>query len=76
MPAMNRKPTTLEEQLRQAIIASGMSQRKLGLACGVHQTQLSRFLRAERNLSLEAAGKVCAYLGLVLTPTTKQGRRV
>jgi transcriptional regulator with XRE-family HTH domain len=57
----------LADQLRQAIIHCGMSLNRLAKATGVHQAQLSRFLRKERSLQLTAAAKLCAYLGLRLT---------
>jgi plasmid maintenance system antidote protein VapI len=44
-----------------------MSLNKLAQATGVHKAQLSRFLRAEQSLTLKAAAKLCAYLGLRLT---------
>jgi transcriptional regulator with XRE-family HTH domain len=56
----------LEGQLRKAITASGVSLSKLAQATGVHKAQLSRFLRAERTMTLKAAAKVCAHLGLRL----------
>jgi transcriptional regulator with XRE-family HTH domain len=56
----------LEGQLRRAITANGVSLSKLAQATGVHKAQLSRFLRAERTMTLKAAAKVCAHLGLRL----------
>jgi transcriptional regulator with XRE-family HTH domain len=56
----------LEGRLRQAITASGVSLSRLALVTGVHKAQLSRFLRAERTLTLRAAAKVCNHLGLRL----------
>jgi transcriptional regulator with XRE-family HTH domain len=44
-----------------------MSLNQLAKATGVHQAQLSRFLRKQRSLQLPAAAKLCAYLGLHLT---------
>jgi transcriptional regulator with XRE-family HTH domain len=63
-----RKPTPdLVDQLRRAIAGCGMSLNRLGEATGVSKGQISRFLRAERSLTLPAAAKLCAYLGLRLT---------
>jgi DNA-binding phage protein len=56
----------LEGQLRRAITASRLSLSRLAQATGVHKAQLSRFLRAERTLTLKAAAKVCTHLGLRL----------
>lgn len=57
----------LIEQLRRAIAGCGLSMNQLGKAAGVNQAQLSRFLRAERTLTMPTAAKLCAYLGLRLT---------
>jgi transcriptional regulator with XRE-family HTH domain len=64
------KSLDLADQLRQAIRGCGMSLNQLAKATGVHQGQLSRFLRAERSLTLPAAAKLCTYLGLQLTGPT------
>jgi transcriptional regulator with XRE-family HTH domain len=55
------------DQLRQAITVCGMSLNRLAKATGVHQAQLSRFLRRERSLQLTAVVKLCNHLGLRLT---------
>jgi len=56
----------VSEQLRRAVRGCGLSLNQLAKESGVHQAQLSRFLRGERSLRLEAADKLCAYLGLRL----------
>jgi plasmid maintenance system antidote protein VapI len=61
------KAPDIEEQVRQAIRGSGLSLNKLAEATGVHKAQLSRFLRAEQSMTMRAAAKLCAYLGLYLT---------
>ena len=58
----------LEGQLRQAITTIGVSLSRLAQATGVHKAQLSRFLRAERTLTLKAAAK--RRLRAAGTPTT------
>jgi plasmid maintenance system antidote protein VapI len=60
------QPPDLEAQLRQEIAGCGLSLNQLAKATGVHQAQLSRFLRARRTLTLRAAAKLCAFLGLQL----------
>jgi transcriptional regulator with XRE-family HTH domain len=67
MSTARRKPPDLVAQLRRAIVSCGLSLNQLAEATGVHKAQLSRFLRAERSLTLPAAAKLCAYLGLRLT---------
>jgi len=57
----------LVEQLRNAIRASGESLNQLGERCGVGRDRLSRFLRGQRDLTLEAAEKIAEALGLQLT---------
>ena len=54
------------EQLRTAIRQSGLSLRRLGETSGLGADRLSRFLRGERGLTLEAAEKICLCLGLKL----------
>jgi plasmid maintenance system antidote protein VapI len=57
----------LVDQVRQAIAGSGLSLNQLAKATGVHQAQLSRFMRGERTLTLTAAARLCTYLGLHLS---------
>jgi transcriptional regulator with XRE-family HTH domain len=57
----------LADQLRQAIAESGITLYQLSQESGVHRSQLSRFVREERDLGLAMAGKVCEVLGLHLT---------
>jgi transcriptional regulator with XRE-family HTH domain len=57
----------LVEQLRDAIRSSGESLNHLGARAGVGRDRLSRFMRAERGLTLDAAEKLCRALGLRLT---------
>ena len=66
MARARRKPPDLAEQLRRAITRCGLSLNQLAAATGVHKAQLSRFLRAERSLTLTAASKLCAHLALRL----------
>jgi len=62
------KAMGLEAQLRQAIVESGISQRRLAALAGIHQPQLSWFLRGTKSLTLWAAGRIAEVLGLELTP--------
>jgi transcriptional regulator with XRE-family HTH domain len=56
------------EQLREAIRDSGQSLNQLAKTCGVGPDRLSRFLRGQRDLTFEAASRVCEALHLELTP--------
>jgi transcriptional regulator with XRE-family HTH domain len=57
----------LADQLRQAINDSGITIYQLSQDSGVHRSQLSRFMRGQRDLGLVIADKVCEVLGLRLT---------
>jgi plasmid maintenance system antidote protein VapI len=61
------RPPDIAEQLRRAVMGCGLSLNGLAKVTGVHQANLSRFVRGERSLSLPAAAKLCSYLGLALT---------
>ncbi|MBK6940944.1 MAG: helix-turn-helix transcriptional regulator [Planctomycetes bacterium] len=58
----------LSAALRRAIETSGLSSYRLAQESGVSQGQLSRFLRAERTLSLDAVDRLTAFLKLELVP--------
>ena len=52
----------LETIVRQMIIESGRSQHSIASESGVSPTQLSRFVRAERSLTLPAVSKLAKSL--------------
>lgn len=64
-------PFDLEGDLRRAITGAGVSLNQLGREAGVDPAQLSRFVRGTRTLTLKAAAKVCARLGLRLTDSER-----
>jgi transcriptional regulator with XRE-family HTH domain len=55
------------DQLRKVIIDSGESQLSIADATGINQGNLSKFLRDERNLSLENFAVLCDYFKLKLS---------
>jgi plasmid maintenance system antidote protein VapI len=57
---------TMREMIIQAIEDSGKSVRSVALDAGITQPQLSRFVRGERDLLLDAADKLAKSLGLEL----------
>ena len=57
---------TMREVIIQAIEVSGKSVRSVALNAGISQPQLSRFVKGERDLLLDAADKVAKSLGLEL----------
>ena len=64
-----------EEQLKEAIINSGMSQSELAELSGVTQGQLSHFLadgESHRGLAMSSASKIAEVLGLELRPIKKR----
>jgi hypothetical protein len=60
------RQVNLSDQLRQAIRTCGVSVYRLSQDSGVDRSQLSRFLRGQRDLGLTAAEKICRVLGLRL----------
>jgi transcriptional regulator with XRE-family HTH domain len=70
-----KRATTVTEQLKEAIRASGKSLNQLGKDSGVATPQLSRFMQGKRTLTLPVVDKLCEALHLELTPTGKPRRR-
>lgn len=58
----------LSDQLRAAIAACGLSTNAVAQAAGVPSPVLQRFVAGQRGITLETAGKLARYLGLVLLP--------
>jgi predicted transcriptional regulator len=66
--SMKENATYLENQIRQAIEESGLSQYALAKCAGVSQGVLSRFIAGKRNLTLATASKIVLALELELRP--------
>lgn len=71
---------SIVEALKTAIAESGQSLYQIAnltAAAGsaVSHQQLSRFLRGERDLTLQSAAAVCGVLQLVLKSTKRRGRK-
>jgi transcriptional regulator with XRE-family HTH domain len=66
-----REAPTLTDQLREAIRQSGRSLNQLGKQCGLDAARLSRFVRGERGLSLEAIDAIAKALNLCLAVDEK-----
>ena len=60
--------TPLIGQLKAAIAATPQSLYAISQGSGVAAPILQRFVNGERGITLETAGKVANYLGLVLLP--------
>lgn len=56
-------PTDLAERIREAIRASGKSANQLAAASTVDKGIITRFLRGERSVTVETAGRLLAALG-------------
>lgn len=72
---MVRKQTDIETRLRQALAESPLSLNQLSAHCGIDVGILSRFLRAERTMTLPTAARLAKVLGLELRATKRQKRR-
>lgn len=58
---------TISETLRAAIRDSEVSLRDLGEATGIDHSQLSRFARGDRGLTIACLDRLADHFGLVLT---------
>lgn len=65
----------ISEIIRRELINQPDSLRTLAERCEVDHTQLSRFMRGERGLSISAVDSICKALGLTLCVLPKKGRR-
>jgi transcriptional regulator with XRE-family HTH domain len=65
----------VSEQLRAAIVESGLSLQELGRSAGVAASVLSRFVRGERTLKLATVDRLCVALGYGLCPLPGRRRR-
>jgi transcriptional regulator with XRE-family HTH domain len=68
---MEKPNPNLVECIREAIQASGISLNQLGRLAQSDSGRLSRFMRGERDLTLEAASRICKVLGLHLTAESR-----
>ena len=64
--AMATKPKLLSEQLREAILAAGVSRYRISKELGISQAQLSRFISGNSGLGQETTDKIGEHLGLRL----------
>jgi plasmid maintenance system antidote protein VapI len=66
----------LEAGLRQGIADSGLNCRQLSALSGVDNSQLYRFVRGNRTLTLRSAAHVARALRLQLQPTSRGQRDI
>ncbi len=65
---------SLTDQLRQAIVESGLSHYAIAKATGVSQPVLTRFVNGTRSVSIETASKLANHFGMWLAKP-RQSRR-
>ncbi len=70
---MAKKTADIEEQLRQAIINSGMSRYRLARLTGVADAVLCNFVNRKRSITMTTAAKLAAELGVELRKAPKKG---
>jgi plasmid maintenance system antidote protein VapI len=68
--------TCLEEQLKTAIVASGLSVYRLAKDSGVSQPALCRFVNGQRGITLATASKLVEALGLELRPIKTERKAI
>jgi transcriptional regulator with XRE-family HTH domain len=74
MTKPQRKAPGLKEQLREAIRQCGQSLNQLSKVCGVGNDRLSRFMRGDRGLTIDAVERICEALRLRLTQEAPRRR--
>lgn len=62
-----KKPPTMTDVIRQAIVDSKIPLLRLSNETGVARASLIRFLRNETSIRLDVADKLAEYYGLELT---------
>jgi hypothetical protein len=60
------KSTNISDQLRHAILHSGLTHYRIALDAGIATPMLDRFVSGERDLRLESAAKIARVLKLEL----------
>lgn len=63
-----------QELMRAAIENSGLTLLEISHRTGISQSQLSRFMRSERNITFPTAEKIGKLLGLELRQVRKGGK--
>lgn len=63
-----KKPPTMTDVIRQAIVDSKIPLLRLSNETGVARASLIRFLRNETSIRLDVADKLAEYFGLELQP--------
>lgn len=72
---MARRPETLDDQLRDAVEASGRTNYNVAKQSGISQSTMSRFMAEERGLTAANADLLAAELEFDITLTPRKRRR-
>lgn len=62
----------IEQQLKRAVLDSGLSRYRIAKLSGLSEAQLSYWVNGKRSLTLPAAAKLATALGLELRPKKDQ----
>ena len=73
---MRGTSNTIADQLRASIRFSGERQSAVAKAAEIDSGVLSRFMRAERGISLRTAARLCRHLRLVLADAKLARRKL
>ena len=67
----------LSDEIRHAVIASGMSRYSISKALGIAESTMSRFVNGKGGLSMEYVDRLSELLGLhiVIKPTNDKRRK-
>ena len=71
---MGKRKYDIEQQLREAILESGISRYRLAQLSGVAEAVLSTFVRGKRSINITSATKLAKILKLRLTKDEMKGR--
>jgi transcriptional regulator with XRE-family HTH domain len=63
---------SFSDELRKAVLNSGMSRYSISLKTGIAQSTLSKFVNGERGISLESVDKLIDILGLEIRPRRRK----
>ncbi len=72
--AERRRLFDVPRQLVAARVAAHMTQRQLAVACGIHQSEISRIERGQISPTLETLARLTAPLGVRLAVVDADGR--
>ena len=69
------KPTTFSDQIRAAVVASGLSRYRISKEIGVSQSTMSRFMSGKGGLSMASLDRLADLLGLSVTTRPKRAKQ-